>query len=48
MKTCIVTLCKDEDNFLDEWINYNLKLGFDKIFMSGSGSTVFAISGFAK
>lgn len=33
MKTCIVTLCKDEDNFLDEWINYNLKLGFDKIFI---------------
>lgn len=31
MKTAICTLAKDEDNYIDEWIEYNLLLGFDAI-----------------
>jgi hypothetical protein len=31
MKTKIITLVKDEQEYLEEWINYHLQLGFDKI-----------------
>jgi hypothetical protein len=31
MKTKIITLVKDEQEYLEEWINYHLNLGFDVI-----------------
>lgn len=31
MKTKIITLVKNEQEYLEEWINYHLQLGFDKI-----------------
>lgn len=33
MKVALVCIAKNEDNYIDEWINYNLKLGFDRIFI---------------
>lgn len=30
-KSLLCCIAKDEDNYIDEWIRYNLKLGFDKI-----------------
>ena len=45
MKTCIITIVKDEQLYLEEWIAYHLKLGIDKIFIyedvnSGSHSYI--------
>lgn len=33
MKTCICTVIKDEQEYLDEWIKYHLNLGIDRIFI---------------
>lgn len=33
MNTALVCIAKDEDNYIDEWVNYHLKLGFDSIFV---------------
>ena len=33
MKTALIALAKDEDRYIDEWIEYNIKLGFDDIFI---------------
>lgn len=33
MKTALVAIAKDEDHYIDEWIDYHLKLGFDTIFV---------------
>ena len=33
MKNALVALAKDEDRYIDEWIQYNVKLGFDDIFI---------------
>ena len=33
MKTCILTVIKNEQEYLDEWIKYHLDLGIDHIFM---------------
>ena len=33
MKVALVCIAKTEDNYIDEWIAYNLKLGFDHIFI---------------
>ena len=33
MKTCIITIVKDEQLYLEEWIAYHLKLGIDKLFI---------------
>ncbi len=33
MNVALVCIAKDEDHYLDEWIQYNRKLGFDKIFI---------------
>jgi hypothetical protein len=33
MRTALVCIAKNEDYYLEEWINYNLKLGFDHIFI---------------
>ena len=33
MKTALVCIAKNEDRYIDEWIAYHLKLGFDKIFI---------------
>ena len=33
MKVALVCIAKNEDNYLVEWVNYNVKLGFDKIFI---------------
>lgn len=33
MKVALVCIAKNEDNYIEEWVNYNLKLGFDKIFI---------------
>jgi len=32
-KIALVTMAKDEDFYLQEWIDYHLKLGFDDIFI---------------
>lgn len=33
MKTCICTIIKDENLYLDEWISHHLNLGIDEIFL---------------
>lgn len=33
MKVALVCIAKNEDNYIQEWIEYNLKLGFDNIFI---------------
>jgi hypothetical protein len=33
MKISLVCIAKNEDNYIQEWINYHLKLGFDNIFI---------------
>lgn len=33
MKSALVCIAKNEDNYIQEWIEYNLKLGFDSIFV---------------
>jgi len=33
MKVALTCIARDEDNYIEEWINYNLKLGFDDIFI---------------
>lgn len=33
MRVVLVCIAKNEDYYLEEWINYNLKLGFDHIFI---------------
>lgn len=33
IKSCVLAIAKDEDKFLEEWINYHLALGFDHIFI---------------
>ena len=32
-RTCIITIIKDEQLYLDEWIAYHLNIGIDKIFI---------------
>lgn len=32
MKTAIITISKNNDKYLDEWISYHLNIGFDAIF----------------
>lgn len=33
MKTVVVCVAKDENQYIEEWVDYNRKLGFDEIFM---------------
>jgi hypothetical protein len=33
MKVCLVCIAKNEDYYIDEWIEYNQKIGFDKIII---------------
>jgi hypothetical protein len=33
MKTCICVIIKDEQDYLEEWIEYHLNLGIDEIFL---------------
>ena len=33
MKIALTCIAKDEDFYIQEWIDYNLKLGFDQIFI---------------
>ena len=33
MRTALVCIAKDEDHYIDEWIEYHLKIGFDDIFI---------------
>jgi hypothetical protein len=33
MKIALVCIAKNEDNYIQEWVDYNKKLGFDKIFI---------------
>lgn len=33
MKTCILTIIKNEHQYLDEWIQYHLNLGIDALFI---------------
>jgi len=33
MKVAIVAIAKDEDPYIEEWIEYNLKCGFSKIYI---------------
>ena len=33
MKVAVVCIAKNEDNYIEEWVRYNLKLGFDDVFV---------------
>lgn len=33
MKTALVCIAKDEDDYLKEWVDYHLRIGFDEIFV---------------
>lgn len=33
MKVALVCIAKNEDNYIQEWVDYNLKLGFDHIYI---------------
>lgn len=33
MRVALVCIAKNEDNYIKEWIEYNLKLGFDDVFI---------------
>lgn len=33
MKIACVCIAKNEDNYIQEWVEYNVKLGFDNIFL---------------
>ena len=33
MNTALVCIAKNEENYIDEWIKYHIKLGFSKIFI---------------
>ena len=33
MRVALVCIAKNEDNYIQEWVNYNKKLGFDDIFI---------------
>lgn len=33
LKVALVCIAKNEDNYIEEWLKYNLKLGFDEIFI---------------
>ena len=33
MDLALVCIAKNEDPYIEEWVNYNLKLGFDKVFI---------------
>jgi hypothetical protein len=33
MKVALVCIAKDEDDYINEWVDYHLKLGFHKIFI---------------
>ena len=33
MKIALVRIAKNEDDYIEEWVNYHLKLGFSKIFI---------------
>lgn len=33
MRVALVCIAKDEDNYIEEWVNYHKKLGFDSIFI---------------
>jgi hypothetical protein len=33
LRTCVVCIAKNEDRTIQEWLDYNIKLGFDKIFI---------------
>jgi hypothetical protein len=33
LKTVLVCIAKNEDKYINEWVEYHLKLGFDKIFI---------------
>jgi hypothetical protein len=33
MRSILVAIAKDEDNYIDEWLEYNLKIGFDNILV---------------
>lgn len=33
MKTALVCIAKNEDLYIEEWINYHIKIGFDEIFI---------------
>lgn len=33
MDVALVCIAKNEDPYIEEWVNYNLKLGFDKVFI---------------
>jgi len=57
MKVALVCIAKNEDNYIQEWIDYNLKIGFDHIFIYANNwnyesknrhVTVFQITGTAK
>lgn len=33
MKVALVCVAKDEDNYIKEWVDYHIKLGFDHVFI---------------
>lgn len=34
MRTALFCIAKDEDRYIEEWVNYHLKLGFDDIYIA--------------
>ncbi len=35
MKTALVAVAKDEDHYIDEWVEYHQKIGFDDVYIYG-------------
>lgn len=33
MKTCIITIIKDEQPYLEQWIKYHINIGIDTFFI---------------
>jgi hypothetical protein len=33
MKSALVAIAKDEDDYINEWIEYHFKIGFDNIIL---------------
>jgi len=46
MKTAIAALAKEEDPYIDEWLDYHFRLGFDEIHLLQHGGWEYAGRGF--
>ena len=46
MKVAIIAIAKNEQLYLQEWLDYHLQLGFDKIIVADNDDTLL-LSGFS-